>query len=255
MSFHQRITTYFPLPLWHLLGLLSLVIGLTWIVAEYRNEHEKKMPQDSVTTVVPSSDDGLAVDSTAPPQLLAMSPAAEKKWTEIMAQAEQEQTKQTSEPTANKPLLSTPTVSAPIPPVDIPAQPVTQSLPKEKVSPVAVPVLKEAVKEKPLQVAIKKPLPEIRPTEDVQTSAIKPQEHYSIQLLSSQNRAAIQALLDKNSGVKQLKLMTIKQQGQERYLLLYGDFSSRPAAVSAITQIPASLIQGTPWIKSMRNNP
>lgn len=265
MSLYQRITTYLPLPLWHVLGLLSLALCLVWIVIAYHGEGGKIIATD----FSPAKE---SEQSQQPIELLAMSPAAEKKWMEAVAQAEPVQ--KINLPPVAPPVQATLSVKEITPKVskeNLPTVPVVDPLPKtikrekqqteEKVKPLSVltPSLKDKeeafIREGLKKEEKKKELPmnkEIKaPAQRVSESPKKAQEHYTVQLLSSQNQSAIQALLDKNSAVKQLRMMVVQQQGQARYLLLYGSFSSREEASSAMARIPAQVVQGSPWIRSL----
>lgn len=69
-------------------------------------------------------------------------------------------------------------------------------------------------------------------------------------MLGSRREAAIRQFI-KAQGLKgQMAILRTQRQGQDWYVLLYGDYPSRAAANAAVAQLPAAVRAGKPWPRS-----
>ncbi|MCR9278267.1 MAG: SPOR domain-containing protein [Pseudomonadaceae bacterium] len=73
---------------------------------------------------------------------------------------------------------------------------------------------------------------------------------YTIQLLALPSRDALEAFVLR-SGVSGLMAKQIVSNGEPRYVLFTGSYSTRAEAVAAAQTLPASLATLTPWIRPL----
>jgi len=71
--------------------------------------------------------------------------------------------------------------------------------------------------------------------------------HYTLQLVSAEHEQALWNHLGSTSLAGPLALVATTKEGKPWYLLLYGDFADRAAALQAVSTLPARLRRGEPW--------
>jgi len=138
-----------------------------------------------------------------------------------------------------------PTMAQPVVPAQQPAAPVAS----KPVAPAAKPA------PAPVQVATAKPAP--KPAEK---PAAKPAAggswysgqapgNYVVQILGTSSEASAQAFVKAEGGDYRYFKKTL--QGKPLYVITYGNFSSRDAAVAAIKTLPAKVQAGKPWPRTV----
>ncbi|PWB31122.1 cell division protein [Pseudomonas sp. SDI] len=174
-------------------------------------------------------------------------------------------------PAANT-ALQPPTVTTIAPPSGVeagpaptPAQPVA-SVPAQPVAPVSQPVASKpvapAAKPAPTQVATAAPA--VKPaTKPAEKPAAKPAAgaagggwyagqapgNYVVQILGTSSEATAQAYVKAQGG--DYRYFKKNLQGKPLYVITYGSFSSRDAALAAIKALPAKVQAGKPWPRSV----
>lgn len=78
--------------------------------------------------------------------------------------------------------------------------------------------------------------------------AAQPTAHFLVQVMGTGSQSKAQALVNRYGG--NYHYFTKQHQGKPLYVLTYGSFASRDAAVAAIRALPAELQAGKPWIRS-----
>jgi DamX protein len=76
--------------------------------------------------------------------------------------------------------------------------------------------------------------------------------HYTLQLASSLDEAAIIRLIRKQGIEQQAAYYSTMQKGKKWYSLLYGNFASHSAAYQAMRKLPRALRRDSPRIRSFR---
>jgi septal ring-binding cell division protein DamX len=117
----------------------------------------------------------------------------------------------------------------------------------------------------PLQPQTSTPSPDVEATAPSQPAALPDNKikgrdwitrqdprHYTLQLASSLDEAAIIRLIHKQGIERQAAYYSTIQSGQKWYSLLYGDFASHSAAYKAMRRLPRALRRDSPRIRSFR---
>ncbi|WP_434678417.1 SPOR domain-containing protein [Pseudomonas sp. R1-18] len=154
-----------------------------------------------------------------------------------------------------------PTVTTTAPPAGVPAgqaaaQAPRSSIPAPAAAPQAAPAARPAPAQAPTQVATAKPAP--KPAE--KPAAAKPAAggnwysgqapgHYVVQILGTSSEATAQAYVAEQGGEYRYFKKTL--QGKPLYVVTYGNFSDRAAALAAIKVLPAKVQAGKPWPRTV----
>jgi DamX protein len=78
--------------------------------------------------------------------------------------------------------------------------------------------------------------------------ATQPAGNYLVQVLGTGSQSKAQALVNQYGG--NYRYFTKQHQGKPLYVLTYGSFANRNAAVAAIKALPAELQAGKPWVRT-----
>ncbi|MCJ8338835.1 MAG: AAA family ATPase [Pseudomonadales bacterium] len=78
-----------------------------------------------------------------------------------------------------------------------------------------------------------------------------PASGYTLQLLGARSEASVVNFLQKMPGSEQMYYYQTKLKNRPWNVIIYGQFSTRSAAKSAIVKLPAKLRKLKPWIKSI----
>lgn len=155
--------------------------------------------------------------------------------------------------------LQPPTVTTTSPPVGVPAGPVPTPAPTPAPRPaVAAKPLAPAIKPAPVQVATAKPAP--KAVEKPAVAAAKPAStgnwyagqapaHYVVQILGTSSEATAQTFVKEQGGEYRYFKKTL--QGKPLYVVTYGSFPDRAAALAAIQVLPARVQAGKPWPRTV----
>jgi DamX protein len=73
--------------------------------------------------------------------------------------------------------------------------------------------------------------------------------HYSIQLASASDEASIEAVMARLSLPAELAVVQSQRNGQPWYVMIYGHFVSKEAALEAVARLPAALKKAGPWVR------
>lgn len=76
-----------------------------------------------------------------------------------------------------------------------------------------------------------------------------PADHYTVQLMGSGSKAAIQKVVANSQIQQKAKVYHTTLKGKDYYVLIYGSYPSQAAANAAIAHLPAKLQQLKPWVK------
>lgn len=138
-------------------------------------------------------------------------------------------------------------------PAPAPAQPVARA--PQPVAPVAGKPVAPVAKPAPIQVATAKPAPK-----PVEKPAAKPAAgggwyagqkpgNFVVQILGTSSEATAQAYVNAQGGDYRYFKKTL--QGKPLYVITYGNFASRDAALAAIKALPAKVQAGKPWPRTV----
>lgn len=78
-----------------------------------------------------------------------------------------------------------------------------------------------------------------------------PKDHFVLQLLGAQEEATVKRFLSQHPSLRKVTYYKTWRQGKPWYVVVQGAYPSRDAAKAAIGQLPASLRQQNPWIRSV----
>ena len=79
----------------------------------------------------------------------------------------------------------------------------------------------------------------------------KPAKHYTLQLMGSLDEASVVSFIQAQAEqTAQLSYFESRYRGQPWYVVVYGDYPNRDAAVEAISRLPESLRKQQPWARS-----
>lgn len=79
----------------------------------------------------------------------------------------------------------------------------------------------------------------------------KPAKHYTLQLMGSLDEASVVSFIQAQAEqAAQLSYFESRYRGQPWYVVVYGDYPNRDAAVEAISRLPESLRKQQPWARS-----
>ncbi|MDD2059919.1 AAA family ATPase [Pseudomonas sp. GD03860] len=157
--------------------------------------------------------------------------------------------------------LQPPTVTTIAPPAGVaagpaptPAQPIAQA-PAHQVAPAASKPVAPAAKPAPVQVATAKPAPKpaekpaAKPAAGGSWYAGQKPGNYVVQILGTSSEASAQAYVKAQGGDYRYFKKTL--QGKPLYVITYGNFASRDAALAAIKALPAKVQAGKPWPRTV----
>ncbi|MDD1621635.1 MAG: AAA family ATPase [Methylococcaceae bacterium] len=150
-----------------------------------------------------------------------------------------------SEKVAEKLEVGTPTPVAAE--VIVTPQPVPTPAPAETQT---SPELVQAAEIKPSEVPVEAitPTPEPKPAKpmsDLDWIKAQPADNYTLQIMVLSNKDSVDRFLKKYAGYRDiLKYYTVKQNDQEKYVLIYGSFQSAAEAVKRKTAMPEEFNQG-----------
>lgn len=86
-------------------------------------------------------------------------------------------------------------------------------------------------------------------TKDERSILSVPAQHYTLQLMGSGSKAAIQKVIESNHLQQKAKVYHTNLKGKDYYVLIYGSYPTRAAANAAIGALPSNLKQLKPWAK------
>ena len=226
-----------PLPMKHLLALAAVVLIV--VIALLMRDSDDQQPTPTTTqlslepggSVASQSENASGEPAVQPDRPVIREPLA-------AAGAVEDEDATASEP--DMPMIADepPPVTVQ-PPVQTPA-PVVE--PPRSEAPAAKPKAPEPVA-KPAEV---KPEP-TKPTAN--WYADQPKTHYVVQILGTRTQSNAEALVKQHgSGFRYF----VKQhQGKPLYVVTYGNFPTRQAALQAIGSLPAALKDGKPWPRTL----
>ena len=81
---------------------------------------------------------------------------------------------------------------------------------------------------------------------------LRPASHYTLQLVGSGSEDKIKALVETSSEAAQLTYFQTERNGEPWFVLVYGDFTDKQAAMAASQAMPESLSQYQPWVRSVK---
>jgi DamX protein len=158
-----------------------------------------------------------------------------------------------------------PTVTTTAPPVGVPAGPAPT--PAAKPAPVPTPAPTQVATAKPAPAPVAKPAP--APAKPAVAAAAKPAEkpvpaakaaggtwyagqapgNYVVQILGTSSEASAQSFVKEQGG--EYRYFKKVLNGKPLYVITYGNFANRDAAVSAIKALPAKVQAGKPWPRTV----
>ena len=81
---------------------------------------------------------------------------------------------------------------------------------------------------------------------------LRPASHYTLQLVGSGSEDKIKALVETSSEAAQLTYFQTERNGESWFVLVYGDFPDKQAAMAASQAMPESLSQYQPWVRGVK---
>lgn len=151
------------------------------------------------------------------------------------------------------------TVTTTAPPPGVPAgpaatqvpvptpQPARPAAPVATAKPAPAPAAKPAVPAQ--QVASAKPAPAAKAAAGGTWYASQAPGHYVVQILGTSNESTAQAYVREQGG--EYRYFKKNLQGKPLYVITYGNFPSRDAALAAIKNLPAKVQAGKPWPRTV----
>lgn len=254
------------LPKKHLLALAVVAVALiaAWLM-QGRTENRPPVVETPVELIPQSSSQSVAASSSTPVDNASTDnsqalPLPLEKETqpvirEPLAQASGMDEAGEGETDVQVPLPApvVPVVApAPVAPAPKPAEPIAKpAAPKSAVSkPVApAPVKVPAVTKPP----VKKPAPAKTVSQSASVPgaawyAGRPAGNYVLQILGTRSEGSAKRFVSRNGA--EYHYFKKLHQGQPLYVVTYGQFSSRAAALAALKALPASVQAGKPWPRS-----
>lgn len=150
-----------------------------------------------------------------------------------------------------------PTVTTTAPPAGIPAGPAPTPTPTPAAKPAPAPTQVATAKPAPVPAAKPAPAP-AKPAEKPATVAKaaggtwyagQPTSNYVVQILGTSSEAAAQSFVKEQGG--EYRYFKKVLNGKPLYVITYGNFASRDAAVTAIKALPAKVQAGKPWPRTV----
>ncbi len=77
-----------------------------------------------------------------------------------------------------------------------------------------------------------------------------PNNHYTLQLISSGSKGSVQQVINHNKLQNKAKVYHTQKNGKDFYVLIYGTFPTQEAANAAIARLPKGIKELKPWAKS-----
>lgn len=136
-------------------------------------------------------------------------------------------------------------------PVTQPKSPVARSA--AQVVPKALPVPKPVAKPAPKPVAVAKATPVSLPksSQAAKAAPVQGGGPFTLQIMGLKDLRSVQAVMQRNAGVKGLRYHTGTLNGEPWYVIVQGEYPSRQAAQSAAKSLPAALQASKPFPKSV----
>ena len=78
-----------------------------------------------------------------------------------------------------------------------------------------------------------------------------PVSHYIVQVLGSRSETNVQNFLDQEVIVGTKGYFETRYQDKPWFVVVFGNFNTRDTASAAIDQLPASLQERNPWVRSL----
>ena len=78
----------------------------------------------------------------------------------------------------------------------------------------------------------------------------RPQDHYTLQLFGTSNKTRLEEFLGKQREPGRFAVFGRLRDGENWYVVIYGDFADRPAADAASRSLPASVGKVEPWVRT-----
>lgn len=238
-----------PLPMKHVLALVA-VLCVVVIALLMRGGNDE--PVTSTTTNLPleslpaasspaAQEPGVSVDESQQAQPLMREPLAAAGGDE--SEALPEGPSLTTTPEAEVPAsVSSPEHDQRTGRASIPAAPEPLSSPVQPAQPMAAEPEPE-----------RRPAPAVSPAVTAQSAggwyASQPKTNYLVQVLGTRSESNAEAVVNKyGSGYR---YFVKRHDGKPLYVVTYGSYPSRSAAVAAINSLPAALKSGKPWVRSL----
>jgi septal ring-binding cell division protein DamX len=76
-------------------------------------------------------------------------------------------------------------------------------------------------------------------------------DHYTLQVMSSGNEAALAALLEREQLSGEVAYFKVIADGKPRYTAIYGVFATQAQAEAARAQLPPTLQAANPWVRKL----
>ncbi len=227
-----------PLPMKHLLALAAVILIV--VVALFMRDTDDR-PAAPVTTQLPLDAGGAAVASRsegATPEAPTVQPD-QPVIREPLAAAGSPEADEASMPDADMPMIA----DEP-PPVTV--QPSTQA----PAAAVNQPRSEASAPAPKAPEAIAKPA-EVEPEgarHPASWYASQPKAHYLVQILGTRTQSNAEALVKQHGNG--FRYFVKQHQGKPLYVVTYGNFPNRQAAMQAIGALPAQLKEGKPWART-----
>ncbi len=226
-----------PLPL-PLVGEAQPVIREPLAQAAGQGDAEDGPVPEGAASVPPT------VTSIAPPQGVPAGPAPTAPTAPVEAIASAKPLPQPVQPIAAAPAAPAAPVAAPKPvapapaPAAKPAPAPTQAAAKPAPAPAAKPVAK------PVQASA----PAAGGAAGNGWYRSQSGSHFALQVLGTSSEGSAKAFVQQNGG--QYRYFKKQHQGKALYVVTYGNFASRDAALAAVKSLPAKVQAGKPWPKT-----
>ena len=75
-------------------------------------------------------------------------------------------------------------------------------------------------------------------------------DHYTLQLIGVSTKQAAEKYLLKNTQLKNLMYMQSKRHHENWYVVVYGDYADKAAAIDAAKQPAITSLRVTPWVRT-----
>ncbi|MDF2181661.1 AAA family ATPase [Neptuniibacter sp. CAU 1671] len=246
----------FPLPPLHMAGIaVMLLVVLVLSMWQFMPQEQQVVSADSqeriavplTVQVVPVEDQVPAEVATLP---LTEAPVNDVEPQQIENQVTQVVVPEHSEQIDKEPEITQPPSESVIEKPEIQTSVVESSTP---VQPVAEVTAAAAPVETPEVVVTSVPQPESRYSQDEQTLLGWPAKSYTLQVMGSRSEEGAQKFIQSQSSAVDFYYFATQYKGKPWYVVVYGQYSNRDAATSAIQQLPAALQKVRPWARSLQS--
>lgn len=81
----------------------------------------------------------------------------------------------------------------------------------------------------------------------------KPPQHFTLQMMGSLDENSVRSFIQSQSRPADFSYFEGRYQGRPWYVVVYGDYANRDAALTAIQNLPEPLRNQRPWARTFQS--